>query len=294
MATEWFIGTLRDDPPDEEGKRHSTVDLAVQITEEEHRALREAERVIRETLRGVLLRLVFANHRALKDHEAQLLELLTRGDRRKVDWFEAHLQTQLALANWLISVRWLLDHTSTRLHKEPDKLKQFEEAKSREFDRHFAYRLTYNLRDYATHCDLPPVSMHVESRAVGVGGRTDRLSIQLQPGHLLKTWNGWKARIKSDLTARSEPIDLIPLVDEAMACIERVMVGIISADDRDRQEASLSIVGAVERLTKDVLKYGATPVLFAAEIEGGVIRSVSPTPLPITEASVMLKASASH
>jgi len=99
METEWFIGTIRDDPPSERGEGYPTLDLAVQITEEEYLALSKAEGVIRETLRGVLFRLVFANHQALKDQEARILELLTRPDRRGLDWLpDQHLQTTLALA----------------------------------------------------------------------------------------------------------------------------------------------------------------------------------------------------
>ncbi len=295
METAWFIGTIRDEPQNERGKGQSTFDLAVPITEKEHRALREAERAIREALGGVLFRLVFANHRALKDQEARMLELLTRRDRRGFDWIpEQHLQTTLALANWLTSVRWLLDHTETRLAHEPDKLKQFEDATSREFDGHFAYRFAYNLRDYATHCDFPPVSMHVESRLVGADERADSLSIGLEPGHLLNASFTWKPRVRSDLIARSEPIDLVPLVDEAMACIERVMKAIIAVEIPDRREAARVIVDAVERLPEDALENGAAPVLFAAESEGNNIRSVSPTPLPVTAAWDILNASPSR
>ncbi len=287
METEWFIGTIEVEP----GKRSSVIDLAVPISEAEHQRLRDAERIIRQALDGLLFRLVFVNYRALKDQETRMLELLTQPDRRGFSWVpEQHVQTTLALANWLTSVRWLLDHTQQRLAHEPDKLEQFKDATSREFDGHFAYRFSYNLRDYATHCDLPPVSMHVESQMVGNDERVDHLSIQLEPTRLLSTWRGWKALVKSDLMARSEPIDLVPLVDEAMACVERVMAAIIGADDRDRRKAAQLIVDAVERLPEDARANGAEPVLFATESEAGNVRRVSPTPLPITQARDMLNA----
>jgi hypothetical protein len=289
METEWFIGTIRDDPPGERGERHSTFDLAVQITEEEYLALSDAERVIREALRGVLFRLVFANHRALKEQEARILELLTHRDRRGFDWLpDQHLQTTLALANWLTSVRWLLDHTKSRLAHEPDQLRHFEDAARREFDEHFAYRFMYNLRDYATHCDFPPVSIGVGSRLVRSTERVDNLSIRLDPGHLLKSPFDWKSLVAADLKTRSEPIDLVPLVDEAMACIERVVVAIVAVDDRDRREAAQLIMDAVERLPEDALENRAVPILFAAEVEGENTKSVSPIPLPIIEAREML------
>jgi hypothetical protein len=288
MQTEWFIGTITDDPQDG-GKGQPTFDLTVPITEKEHRELREAERVIREALSGVLFRLVFANHRALKAQEARMLELLTRPDRRGFGWVpEQHLQTILALANWLTSFRWLLEHTKTRLAHEPDKLKKFKDATSQEFDGNFAYRFTYNLRDYSTHCDFPPMSMHVESRVVGANDRVDSLGIGLEPGPLLNASFDWKARVRSDLIARSEPIDLVPLIDEAMVCIERVMKTIIAVDTPDRREAARVIADGVNRLPDDAHESGAAPMLFAAEIEGANVKSISPTPLPITEARDIL------
>jgi hypothetical protein len=53
METEWYIGTMRD--------ADSLADLAVPISRGEHEALRDAERVIREALGGMLFRLVFVN-----------------------------------------------------------------------------------------------------------------------------------------------------------------------------------------------------------------------------------------
>lgn len=160
MEEQWFIGTVARISEDKHGRRHSSVSLAVSISRDEHGALREAASSVRRTLRGALFRLVFSNHGALTDLLAQMHEVLTSRDRRRIDWSEAHLQTQLALANWLGSVRWLLDHTKKRLNAVPKKLGQFEDATRHEFDNHFAYRLTYKLHDYSTHCDLPPISLN--------------------------------------------------------------------------------------------------------------------------------------
>jgi hypothetical protein len=288
MGIEWWIGTMTDGAPDESGARDSSIDLAVPISVEEHRALREAERVVREAERGVIFRLVFANHRALKNHETRMLDLLTRPDRRGFGWLpEEHLQTTLALANWLTSVRWLLSHAEKRFGNDAEKLKQYEDATHLEYDNHFAYRLAYALRDYATHCDFPPISMKVETRAVG-GDRIDSLSMQLDPVHLLNAWSGWTAQIKKDLEARSEPIDLIPVVDDAMACVERIMKAILVTESADMTGAAQLIIDAVNRLPGDALENSAVPMLFEAEVDGGNIQKLSPTPLPVADSLAMI------
>jgi len=181
------------------------------------------------------------------------------------------------------SYRWLLANTEKWFAHEPEKLARYKEATHQEHDGHFSYRLAYELRDYVAHSDLPPVSVKVESREVGVDQRTDRLSIQLVPGHLLNTWNGWK-HVKRDLMVRTEPIDLVPLADEAMESFERVMTAILIAEAPKYQQAAQLVIAAVDRLPENALESDATPVVLEAETEEGVTRELSPTPLPIAQA----------
>jgi len=61
METEWAIGTAAKEPSHEQGKQQSAFNLLVQISEEERGSLRRAVATIRETMRGVLFRLVFEN-----------------------------------------------------------------------------------------------------------------------------------------------------------------------------------------------------------------------------------------
>jgi hypothetical protein len=287
METNWFIGTIKNAPPDEPGQRDTLVStLSVQITSEEHQALSEAERVIREAVDGLLFRLVFANHRAFRDHVARMLELLTRRDRQGFTWApEEYLQTTLALANWLTSVRWLLDQSTAQLTDDPAKLGRVKEAMSREFDNYFSYRFTYKLRDFVTHRDLLPIAMHVSSRLVSDKEREDSLSLQLDPAYLLTASKKWGGPVTKDLEERTEQIDLVPLVDDAMESIERVMAVVLAQDVPTYQEAARLIVETLDRLPDDALEGDASPVLFVAQTdEEGVIRHLSPTPLPFTEA----------
>jgi hypothetical protein len=241
----------------------------------------------------MLFRLVFVNHRAVRNLEAQMLERLRRPDRHGFAWApDLGIQLTLAFANWLTSVRWLLDHTLSRLHGEPEGLKRVKQAMSHEFDGSFAYRFTYKLRDYVTHCDLPPISIHVSSKAVNSGQREDSLSLRLVPDALLAAWDGWKSHVKKDLAARTDPIDLIPLVDEAMNSIERVMLAILAEELPRLQDSCQRVVQAVNRLPDDALEKEAAPMLFVAEVDAGTIRTLNPTPLPMDEARDILKRTA--
>ena len=225
---------------------------------------------------------------------AVALELLTRPDRKGFAWApQEHIQTTLALANWVTSVRWFLDHTKARLSNDPVKLERVEKAMNREFDNHFSYRFTYKLRDFATHRDLPPIAMDVSSRLVRDEEREDRLTLQLDPDYLLAAWKKWGGPVTKDLKERTEPIDLVALVDDSIESVERVMAAVLVEDTPIYQDAARLIVETVDRLPDDALEGDASPVLFVAQTdEEGLIRNLSPTPLPFTEARDFLTSSA--
>lgn len=286
MGNEWYIGSITVELSPNSGSRNSKINLAVKITKDEHDELCEAANAVRMTSQGVLFRLVFVNHQMLQNLYDQLLSLLTSDEQRSANWDEAYIQLQFVFANWLGSVRWLLDHTKTRLHVEPEKLEQYEASTRREFDSHFAYRLTYKLRDYTTHCNLPPLFVHSKSKRDRSGGRIDRLEIHLRPDDLLNSWNGWGESVKRDLQALSEPIDLMSLVDEAMGCIERVMLRIVAVDIHKHRASAQKVVDAVERLPDEERQAGGVPMLFV--VEGDSTSSYRSTLLPVDDALNML------
>lgn len=290
METEWYVGTLREAQSSGPDAGETTVDLAVQISEEEHEELRTAEAVLWRSQGDEISALVVANHRALLDCEARIRERLTDPKRRGFTWLPAErTQVTVAFANWLSSVRWLLDHTRARYGSEPHIWKRIEDATHREFDNHFAYRFTYKLRDYVTHVDLAPISMTVSTRATGSGAREDFVSLHFVPAELLGLWDDWKARVTRDLRERTEPIELFSLVNDAMASIHRVMSDIFEEDLPEFQAAARILVSAADRLPPDSLEGDSPPFLFVARIDDdGVVRELKPSPLSINQARKVL------
>jgi hypothetical protein len=179
----------------------------------------------------------------------------------------------------------LLDHTTKRVAHHPAKLQRFEEATHDAEHSHLVeYRLTYELRNYVMHCDFIPVEMHIASRNTQ-SGREDYLTLQLRPEYLLESWSGWTPKVRSDLRSIQEPMELIPLVDAAMVCIERVMDAILVADAPEHLAADRQVVQAVERIPSADLEGGASPMLFSAQVRvDGFTDQVSPFPLPIQDA----------
>jgi hypothetical protein len=85
-----------------------------------------------------------------------------------------------------------------------------------------------------------------------------------------------------------DPIELVPLVDEAMASIGRLILIILTADVPNLQSSARQIVEAFERLPEEVLADRQAPMLFAIEIEESSVRRMTPTPLPISAAHQIL------
>lgn len=288
MTKKWFIGTLERLTPADTSEGQANVDLSVEISEEQYNSFLSAAQHVQKVDRGALYRLVFVNHRTLKEYIASLAEALRSEKVGRTYWAEAHLQLQLIFANWLSSIRWLLDHTKSRLSNEPEKLEHFVRATNAEFEGHFAYRLSYKLRDYVTHCDLPPVNLHAESTEIAPGRTSHSLRVELDSDQLLERWTGWKAAVKHDLRERTEPIDLTALADATMECINRLMFAIVVADLPDHQSHARQVLEAVDRLPGGKGENGSSPGLFAVEMDDGAIRRMTPSALPIEEAHRLL------
>lgn len=283
MGTCWYIGTSKVESDGAPGDSHWIDSLDVEIAEREYGELLAAVATIDSALRGVLFRLVFANHRAvLEVHE----ELESRSmDGASLGMQQLCVELRLALANWLSSVRWLLDHTEARLGSSEQKLRLFRTAASTEFDEHFAYRLAYQLRNYVTHQDLPPISVTSSTRRIAAAVEST-LTLTMSAEDLL-AWKGWTSRIRGELADRSDPIDVIDFVDAAMASVERVMHAIVVADDPEVCSAAQRVLSAARRLPTP-LGDDEQPMLFAAQLDETSIKTLSPTPLPVMDALNLL------
>jgi hypothetical protein len=149
---------------------------------------------------------------------------------------EIGTQANRHLLNVLTSLRTFLDHTETRLKRTYGKasaeVETFKRATSREYDRRFAYRFLYRLRNYAQHCGLPVGKFSLGSEAMGTVGpgpdppTRESLAIFFARDHLLTDFDDWGAKVGEELRdgpPRIEVTRLLRILNRSVTTIQSLL-----------------------------------------------------------------------
>jgi hypothetical protein len=121
-----------------------------------------------------------------------------------------------ATMDLLNNMRLYLDHTETRCKAADDKSywQTFRAACVQEYDKHFAYRFCYKLRNYAQHLAIPVDSVNFDQKGL--------VQLRVSSAVLLRRSAVWGSIASEISSMLSTNIDVVPLVDGAMRCLRRI------------------------------------------------------------------------
>lgn len=169
-----------------------------------------------------LLDFVILNDKDVTDYFSESLNILVK--KAKV-WDEVSrkdgeiifLNMNRLFLNYLSSIRTFLDHSETYLKRKygdnSNEIKKHKEIISCFFDKSFAYRFFYKLRNYSQHIDLPINSTSFNARYDREKNSiTGKLTVGFNVIKLLNSYNSWGI-VKKDLEKKDE-LELIPLLFE--------------------------------------------------------------------------------
>jgi hypothetical protein len=116
-------------------------------------------------------------------------------------FFEANRK----LLNFLSAARTFLDHTEAHLKRlygdGSEEAQRFLTATSEAYDRTFAYRFLYKLRNYAQHCGLPLRYVdHRARRPAGGGDFAHEYRVYFDAQALLDDYDSWGPSDRSSLS----------------------------------------------------------------------------------------------
>jgi hypothetical protein len=153
------------------------------------------------------------------------------GSFRAINWRQAGGFLMERFATWLAATRLYLeserDFMMSRFGEESSQYQSFKESTSTAFDTRDGYRFLYNLRDYTQHCGIPSSGV-----TVSMNSKKERITrLHLNRTELLSARFKWNRHAKSLLESWPEKIEIIPLMDDAMAgymdverCILRMLI----------------------------------------------------------------------
>jgi hypothetical protein len=126
------------------------------------------------------------------------------------------------LLNISLLFRCFLDHTETtlkrRFGKESETVKKWKEATSRCYDKSFAYRFMYHLRNYGQHVGVPPLNIQISSMGneplIDTHTIISKFHIAIQTQPLLREKDVFKKVLMTEISSYGKFIDLMPILDE--------------------------------------------------------------------------------
>lgn len=199
-----------------------------------------------------------------------------------------YFETNAVILNFLASSRTFLDHMESMTRSglktnKPESIK-FKLLKNHEYDTKFSYRFLGKLRNYVTHCGMPPLSFEL-NKTINNERHTANTSLQvhLDKESLLKNYDEWSAKVKQDLNEQDEKIPAISLFNEYIYslinihleyCKEFMLSEVLAS-----KKFLLDLIGRSEGFSQNLYSYGK--LVPDEENEGNMVLQLSTIPLSL-------------
>jgi hypothetical protein len=159
--TRHVLGTIHSDvDPDAPSRKHHTLDIFSELTEEEYSELSEAQNTLSSFLHDSQMFMMVAWN--FNELVAQIATYAQSYAGKQPEIFTIrpiYINLNRAFLNLLASVRSYLDFMDrslkARFGQDSDIAVSFGKKCSREYDENFSYRFLYRLRNYAQHKGFP-------------------------------------------------------------------------------------------------------------------------------------------
>jgi hypothetical protein len=136
------------------------------------------------------------------------------------------LELNRRLLNFLASVRSFHDQTlatlSRRYGEHSDQLEAFKRATHVEYDNHFSYRFSDQLRNYVQHYGFGIDHIQATSGIDDVGNRHSTLELDFGRDALLQSGFEWKPIVRDELALGEAQIDVLPMMAELDEALTRL------------------------------------------------------------------------
>lgn len=175
---------------------------------------------------------------------------------------------QGVLSNFLAATTCLKDRGATRIRErygeDSLELAKFGAAQRDAYDASFAYRLFYNLRNYAQHHDLPISTIPIEAKRNEAGELKATVKLVLRPQELLTSSRIQKSFRDKELVHLTADLDLLPLAKEVFdlhGAIVKVVID-LHADRLIEMQGYACVI-----FTKAGMPQGAIPVIWEGTLQ---------------------------
>lgn len=127
-----------------------------------------------------------------------------------------YAHAQKTFTDFLSNATCFRERTLVRLRElNAEEAEHFSSLEQMHYDKSFAYRLFYNLRNYSAHHDCPITVLPMQGTRIESEFIID-LKFVLQRDTLVENWGRRQTRVKRELIEGPAEIEFLPLADEYM------------------------------------------------------------------------------
>jgi hypothetical protein len=157
----------------------------------------------------------------------------------KTEYYKQHLDFNRMFLNYLSSFRTFIDHNETTIKRKYGKdsleAREFKKLTNNTYDKYFAYRFLYKLRNYSQHCGLPIEDFEVSATKLADNSYKGEGKIEFSAQELLANYNEWGA-VKSDLEKYSY-MSVYPIMEEMNTALDELWTSLVSLYSRNINES---------------------------------------------------------
>ncbi len=171
--------------------------------------------------------------------------------------------------NYLFSFRVFLDHWATHIKRDwkldETYIKKCKDATAYEFDNCIGYRITYRLRNYAQHCDIPI------SRIIGSITEDEKAKVKVFVNRdiLLDDFGGWKKAEIDFLKQQEKYFEILPILESGKQAQERIQQKLML--HRFDENFIMKCVEGLELNKKYKVEQGSIAIIEYFDAEGKAI-----------------------
>ncbi len=210
------------------GKGESRFEKIRTITEEEYenidKALKEQDDIEQNEK---IFKIISGNYTSIL--KFYLEEKKRLKNTRTITWLYAgkvSLELGRLLLNYLASIKLFLEFNKTNFEKKsPECFEEFERIRREAYDNTFGFRFLSKLRDYVQHCGLPILSVGIEvTNPAEIDHKAVRseFEVSINKEGLLKASFNWTSKIRKEIEAGPENVDLISVLKGTESEINRI------------------------------------------------------------------------
>lgn len=226
-----------------------------QINQEQFQRILDAIEVLNKyDFSKKLFKVVDSNYSDFFEYPQKMLQICVDNESEELIQ-DCYFNCNRLFINFLSSFRVYIDYIETYLKRKFGKTSQevlaYKRCTAFFFDKFFAYRFLYKLRNYSQHCGFPINDINFSAKLDDLTQRVHAtLTLSFNRDKLLEDYTEWGQNVKSDLENQTAEFDVMPLLQDLYFCISELATFLENIDKPSLSKSKLFLKAIIDNINK--------------------------------------------